>query len=539
VTSRAGDARITATGLRILAGSGLLRPGRPDRAVRAVRAAVTGGGSSATIVAVSAARWPHEPAISDESATLTYAQLHRRSEALAAGLAHEYGIGPDRALAVMGRNHKGLIEAFLAGSRLGADVVLLNTELPAPQLAQSLKRHPVGVVLHDEEFTGRFAAAEYSAPRLLSWVDENAVGQPTAQELIARDWHGPRRPSRSGRLILLTSGTTGVPKGVPRVPSPKAVFGVALTAIDRMRLRPNETIVIAPPLFHGLGIAAATLGLALGDMIVLRRRFDPTATLSAIEAEQAAVLIAVPVMLQRLLAEPDVAIRARSLRAVLSGGAPLSPVLAAQFMDAVGDVLYNGYGSSEVGIATLATPADLRAAPGTIGRAVLGTPVSVLDEQGRPVGPGTVGRVFVGGHMTFDGYTGGGNKETVGTLMATGDLGHADDAGRLIIDGRVDDMIVSGGENVFPQGVEDALASHPAVADVAVIGVSDPEFGQRLRAFIVLTAAAPDEAELFAYLRERLTRYEIPRDLVFVKELPRNATGKVLRSKLASEGVPA
>ena len=215
-------------------------------------------------------------------------------------------------------------------------------------------------------------------------------------------------------------------------------------------------------------------------------------------------------------------------------GSALPGELALRVMDHFGPVLYNLYGSTEVAWATIAGPEDMRAAPGTAGRAPHGTVVRLYDEEGRSVAPGQTGRIFVGNDMAFDGYTGGGGKEVIAGLMSTGDVGHFDEDGRLFVDGRDDEMIVSGGENVFPREVEDLLADHPAVVEAAVVGVADDEWGQRLRAVVVLVGgAAAGEAELQDYVKANLARYKVPREVLFVAELPRNATGKVLKRELA------
>ncbi|HXS44647.1 MAG TPA: AMP-binding protein, partial [Solirubrobacteraceae bacterium] len=223
------------------------------------------------------------------------------------------------------------------------------------------------------------------------------------------------------------------------------------------------------------------------------------------------------------------------LRIIAASGSALPGELATKVMDAFGDVLYNLYCSTEGAWATIATPADLRAAPGTAGRPPRGTVVRIVDDEGRDVPPGATGRIFVGNELAFDGYTGGGGKQVLEGLLCSGDVGHLDEAGRLFIDGRDDEMIVSGGENVFPREVEDLLARHDAVEDVAVVGVEDDEFGQRLKAFVVTVrgGAAPGEDELKDYVKANLARYKVPREVVFLDELPRNATGKVLKRELA------
>jgi fatty-acyl-CoA synthase len=279
--------------------------------------------------------------------------------------------------------------------------------------------------------------------------------------------------------------------------------------------------------------------MALGSTLILRPRFDPSEVLALIDEHRVTVVAAVPVMLQRLVdaAGADGRRRHSSLRVVAVSGSALPGDLAERFMDRFGDVLYNLYGSTEVAWASIATPADLRAAPGTAGRPPPGTVVRLRGDDDGPVGPSHRGRIFVGNSMLFSGYTDRATKPIVDGLMATGDTGYFDRAGRLFVEGRDDDMIVSGGENVFPGEVEDLLAGHPAVLEDAVIGVPDAEFGQRLRAFVVLRPGREAGAdELRAYVRDRLARYKVPRDVVFLDALPRNATGKVLKRSLPGAG---
>jgi acyl-CoA synthetase (AMP-forming)/AMP-acid ligase II len=214
-------------------------------------------------------------------------------------------------------------------------------------------------------------------------------------------------------------------------------------------------------------------------------------------------------------------------------GSALSADLATRFMDAFGDVLYNLYGSTEVAWATIATPRDLRRAPGTAGRPPRGTTLRIVDDDGLELPTGQTGRIVVGNDMLFEGYTGGGSKDVVDGLMATGDVGHLDHAGRLFVDGRDDDMIVSGGENVFPQEVEELLGAHPDIAEAAVVGVDDDQFGQRLKAFVVpRNGKKLSPADVKAHVKSNLARYKVPRDVEFLDELPRTSTGKVLKREL-------
>jgi acyl-CoA synthetase (AMP-forming)/AMP-acid ligase II len=295
--------------------------------------------------------------------------------------------------------------------------------------------------------------------------------------------------------------------------------------------------MIAAPLFHSWGFAHFVLGLALGSTYVLQRRFDPEETLRITQETRATALVVVPVMMQRILELPSETLARYplpDLRVTAASGSALPGELAIRWMDTFGDNLYNLYGSTEVAWATIATPEDLRAAPGTAGRPPRGTVVRIVDPEGRDVASGKTGRVFVGNEMAFEGYTGGGGKEVLYGLLSSGDVGHFDGDGRLFIDGRDDEMIVSGGENVFPREVEDLLADHGEIKEVAVIGVDDEEFGQRLKAFVVLREGAElTTDEIQGYVKSNLARYKAPREVQFLDSLPRNATGKILKRELA------
>jgi len=293
---------------------------------------------------------------------------------------------------------------------------------------------------------------------------------------------------------------------------------------------------VSAPLFHSWGFAHFSLGLILGTTYVLRRKFDPEACLADIARYRCDALAVVPVMMQRIMELPEET-RGRydvsSLKVVAASGSALPGDLAIHWMDAFGDTLYNLYGSTEVAWASIATPADMRAAPGTAGRPPRGTVVKLLDDKGVEVAQGRTGRIFVANEMLFEGYTGGGSKDVVDGLMATGDVGRFDAGGHLFVEGRDDEMIVSGGENVFPKEIEDTLARHHAVAEVAAVGVEDSDFGQRLRAFVVLEPGKEaSEEDLKGHVKTNLARFKVPREIVFLDELPRNATGKILKREL-------
>ncbi|MDT4926309.1 MAG: fatty-acyl-CoA synthase [Pseudonocardiales bacterium] len=484
-------------------------------------------------VSLASASLGDHPALVDEIGMLTFAELDARSNALANAL-RERGVQSHDGLGILARNHRGLFEAIFAGAKLGTRTLLLNTDFAGPQLADVCKREDVTALVHDEEFTKVADAVEPSSGKYLAWYD----GEPHEDTLEGLIESGstarPPRPSSKQRIVLLTSGTTGTPKGAPR----DMALSMALPGgyLSKIPLRSGRTVVLAAPAFHAWGLLSSMLSLGLGNTIVTARKTDPKFTLDAMEKHRADALITVPILLSRLLEVGESEITSRdfdALRIIALSGSALSAELAERTMDLFGDVVYNLYGSTEVAYATIATPADLRAAPGTVGRPPQGTRIKLLDQDGKEAAPGESGRIFVGSSMQFEGYTGGGSKEVVAGMMATGDVGHFDDAGRLFVDGRDDDMIVSGGENVFPAEVEELLASHEAVSEAAVVGVDDPDYGKRLRAYVVRSDGSDvDETTLKDHVKSNLARYKVPREVVFIDEMPRNPAGKVMKREL-------
>jgi fatty-acyl-CoA synthase len=523
---------------RTLLATGMLRPTRPDKAVRSAAALRRWGPTPAAAYAGAAIRYPDRAAIVDDRGTLTFLEVQRRTNALAAELARA-GIGEHDGVAIMCRNHRGFIDATVACSKLGASALYLNTAFAAPQLAEVLSREQPTAVIYDEEFAELVHAGAEGRKRFVAWHEPGTgSSDPLLEDLIARGDPSERpAPAEKGRVVILTSGTTGAPKGAARK-EPDSLEPMA-AMLSMIPLRAQGATMIAAPMFHSWGFAHFSLALPLCSTLVLRRKFDPEDTLRAVAHHRASALALVPVMLQRILElGPETIARydLHALKVVALSGSALPGELATRAMDAFGEVLYNLYGSTEVAWATIATPEDLRAAPGTAGRPPLGTVVKLLDADGREVGSREGGRIFVANEMMFEGYTGGGGKEIIGGLMSTGDVGHFDADGRLFVDGRDDEMIVSGGENVFPREVEDLLADHEAIEDAAVVGVPDEQFGERLKAFVVRRNGAQlDEEAVKHYVRDNLARFKVPRDVVFVAELPRNATGKVLKRVLRAE----
>jgi acyl-CoA synthetase (AMP-forming)/AMP-acid ligase II len=515
---------------KVLLDAGVLAPMRPDKALGAAQDLLRWKMTPAAAFIAKATRYPDEPAIVDERGSLTFEEVHLRTNALANALA-EQGIGEDDGVAIMCRDHRWFIEATVAVSKLGAASLYFNTAFAGPQLKEVTEREDPAGIVYDEEFAELVEEAAGERKRWVAWHDGDDAPDTTVDELIESGDDSDRdAPDKPGRIVLLTSGSTGTPKGASRGQTEIVEPVVAL--LSRIPLRSREPTVFAAPLFHAWGFLQFNLGLVLSSTYVLRRQFDPEATLAAIEEHDATALVIVPVMLQRIL-ELDEETRQRydlsSLRIVASSGGALDAELSERWMDEFGDNLYNLYGSTEVAWAAIATPDDLRAAPGTSGPAPPGTSLKILDDDGNELPAGESGQIHVANEMLLEEYTGGESEEVVDGHMSTGDLGHLDEEGRLFVEGRADDMIVSGGENVYPQEVEETLKQHSGVSEAAVIGVEDEDFGERLKAFVVGEAG---EDELKSHVKDNLAKYKVPREIEVVDELPRNPQGKVDKQKL-------
>ncbi|MGV0810579.1 AMP-binding protein [Mycolicibacterium boenickei] len=527
--------------LKTMVVSGVVRASRPDRGLRQLNSLAKWGFTLAGGLTAAAARSPRNIALIDNHEQWTYADVAERTTRIAAGLA-TVGFTADSKFAILARNHSAMVECMLAASKLGSDLVLLNTGLAPGPIEEIIRHNAVDALFVDDEFEPqvRYLAAEI--PRISTRPSSAVPQRRSIENLISTGADtGPLTPpKRPGKLVVLTSGTTGTPKGARR-PTPQG-FGAIAGMLSRMPLRRDEVMLVPAPLFHAWGLAALQVSTPLRATVVLMERFDAEECLKTIARHHCTVLVAVPVMLQRILELPAAVINrydTSSLKVVASSGSPIPGASVIKFMDTFGDILYNFYGSTEVSWATIADPTDLRAAPTTAGRPPLGTRVAVLDQAGHPVPVGAVGRTFVGNDMLFDGYTNAASPAIEDQLMDTGDLGYLDASGRLFIAGRDDEMIISGGENVFPRPVEEALALLPQISEVAVIGVPDPVFGQRLAAFVVRAEGASlDEEMVKNYVRNRLSRFSIPRDVTFIDKLPRTTTGKIIKRSLLEGPFP-
>lgn len=497
----------------------------PVQMASTTAALVRWGPSLAALYTAAAVRHRTRPAVVDHRGSVTFGELDRTSTATAQGL-RALGLHRGDHLGILCFNHRDFVDASIAAAKAGLACVYLNTGFAAPQLGEVLRREGVRAVVVDSELLAVVEASGFDGHVVV--VDGDAGTHRSIDDVRSLATRRPLPPSKPVAPVLLTSGTTGTPKGARRdKPTGLAsAFGV----LERIPYRGGDVSVIPTPLFHAWGLAQLTVAAVTASTAVLVRRFDVAATLDAVESERASVLAVVPVMIQRILSAETDGRDLSSLRIVASSGSALPAAVATAWMDRFGDNLYNLYGSTEVGQATLADPQDLRAAPGTAGRVIPGTVVEVVDERGEALAAGEVGLIVVGSDGQFSEYTGGGTKDRIRGLMSSGDVGYFDADGRLFVTGRADDMIVSGGENVFPLEVEELLLTLDDIFDVMVVGVPDDEFGQRLAASVVLAPGASIDADgIRSFVASHLARHKVPRDVRIVDELPRNTTGKLLR----------
>ena len=497
-------------------------------------------GEFGMLPSVNARRTPDRAALIDEEGELTYQELNEAVHAVANGLIGK-GVRGGDGVAILARNHRWFVIANYGAARVGARIILLNSEFSGPQIKEVSEREGAKVIIYDDEYTQAVSKAEPKLGKLRALGTNPDADEPsgstdeTLQELIARSSKTPApKASKHASIIILTSGTTGTPKGANRsTPPTLAPVGGILSHVP---FKAGEVTSLPAPMFHALGYLHATIAMFLGSTLVLRRKFKPPLVLEDIEKHKVTAMVVVPVMLSRILdaiekmdSRPDLS----SLRIVFISGSQLGAELASRALKDLGPVIYNMYGPTEIAFATIAGPKDMERNAATVGPVVKGVKVKILDDNGNELPQGEVGRIFVGNAFPFEGYTGGGNKQIIDGLLSSGDVGYFDEHDLLYVSGRDDEMIVSGGENVFPAEVEDLISGHPDVVEATAIGVDDKDWGHRLRAFVVKKQdASVDEDTIKVYVRDHLARYKVPREVIFLEELPRNPTGKILKREL-------
>ncbi|HEY0251564.1 MAG TPA: AMP-binding protein [Kofleriaceae bacterium] len=535
---------------RVLRKSGVVAPIRPTSLAKLIRTARHSKVGPHLAVMFHAASHPDKEAIVEYGergvSRLTWGEYDAAINRLANALVARGAKGGSR-IATMLPNCTEYLVAQQAIARMGGTAVQIGYRLKAQEIAHILENsQPSVTIVHAE-----YLPAMREARKLAGKTDEIIVVGGTRESTHpgvtewARALAGgdPEQPPRvdagdGGGVIVYTSGTTGKPKGASRSYK-KTGFESVADMISQMDVRANDRHLVVCPLYHSAAPAFVAIMMALGATTILQTHFEPEQCLQIIEKEQVTCTLMVPTMLIRLAALPPETIAkysTKSLRWVMSGAAPLSTEAARRFMQTYGPILWNFYGSTETGLVTLAGPGDHVTRPGTIGKAMRGNSIRLLDEQGHAVAVGQVGELYARNSTLITGYHGNEKATTEAQrdgYYSVGDIGRVDGDGYYYLESRKHDMVISGGVNIYPREIEDHLSTHPKILEAAVVGVPDPEWGETLRAFIVLRAGEQlTDREVIEYCREGLADYKRPRKVTFLADLPRNPTGKVLKREL-------
>ena len=469
--------------LRKIIESGAFRL-EPPLNYAAMAADIRKWGEIGMLPSFNARRTPNRAAIIDDEGTLTYKELDEAANAVAHGLLAK-GVRGGDGVAILARNHRWFAVAQFGCARVGARIILLNSSFSGPQIKEVSEREGAKLIIYDDEYTKDVSKADPPLGKLRALgvtpdSDEpSGSSDETLADLVAANSKSPApKASKHSSIIILTSGTTGTPKGANRsTPPTLAPIGGILSHVP---FKANEVTSLPAPMFHALGFLHATIGMFLGSTLVLHNKFKPAGVLEDIEKHKVSAVVVVPVMLSRMLdalekmdKKPDLS----SLRIIFVSGSALGADVAERGLKDFGPVIYNMYGSTEIAFATIAEPKHLEHNSSTAGPVVKGVKVKIYDDNGKELPQGEVGRIFVGTTFPFEGYTGGGGKQIIDGLLSSGDVGYFDERGLLYISGRDDEMIVSGGENVFPAEVEDLINGHPDVVEATAIGVEDKEMG--------------------------------------------------------------
>jgi fatty-acyl-CoA synthase len=498
------------------------------------------------IYRVAAANVPDKKAIIWRDQTYTFGELDERIDRLAKGLQRR-GVGRKKSVLLMMKNRPEFVLMQGATGRIGAAGVSISWRSTAAELVYLAKNSGAVAIVFESELFPVVEEAVREVPALaknLLVLGTSGHDVPRGcvpfESLLesGRDFTFDPKAQDDAAVVIYTSGTTGKPKGAVRK-FPRDMLPAALRFIAETPMRVDDIHLTACPLYHSTAFGFLTLTHILGATAVMMDEFRPEPFLELVLRYGVTTTAVVPTMLHRILALPPETLaryRTSSLRTIFTGGAPLPGPLGQEVMDHFGDVLYNFYGATETGLVTLASPRDLREAPATIGPAVPGNDIRLLDDAGKLVPKGSVGELWVKNKLLVEGY----HEDAAATkdslrdgYFSVGDLARCDAKGRYFIEGRKRDMIISAGVNVYPAEVEGVIEEHPDVAEVAVVGLSDAEWGERVTAFVVMRPGiARDSEALKAWTRERLAGPKRPREYVFMDVLPRNPTGKVLKREL-------
>ncbi len=534
---------------KVFRATGLARPVRPSSIAQFVNAARQSAIGPHLAVMFHAAAHPEREALIEYGEhgvkRLTWGEFDATINRLAHALIAR-GVGGGGRVALMLPNGSEYLIAQQALARIGATAVQIGYRSKPAEIAYILQNAEPKATLVHAEFVPAMREARAQTKNGGPMI---VVGADKLTEADATDWDhalsaaSPEVPPRTrggdgGGVIVYTSGTTGKPKGANRSWK-KTGFESVADMIVQTGMRTDDRHLVVCPLYHSAAPAFVTIMLSLGATVVLMNHFEPEGALDIIQREKITSTLMVPTMIIRITNLPEEALAkydTSSLRWVMSAAAPLSTDAARRFMEHFGPVLWNFYGATETGLVTLAGPHDHVNRPGTIGRALRGNQIRLLDDTGHEVPAGEVGELYACNSTLISGYHK--NEEATASSLrdgffSVGDMGRLDAEGYYYLESRKHDMVISGGVNIYPREIEDHLNTHPAILEAAVVGVPDPEWGETLKAFIVMRRGEQiTESEVIDYCRKTLADFKRPRKVTFLEELPRNPTGKILKREL-------
>lgn len=489
--------------------------------VRLTRAFSKHGINMMMLLSFAGKSYGNKIALVDDREELSYQKLWTDCEQLSLFLHEKFNLKKGRKVAFFCKNHASMVKAIFAVSSLGADIYLLNSEMSKQQFNRLATRHDFDFLIYDNEFTPLIDQSAFNNSKLLTYHKT----LPAINTIKNWELEGKTILKRSSfsKIMLLTGGTTGESKTVAHQPSLFNYLAPFMALMDRLKLLQYSTAYIATPIYHGYGIAILFSFIALGKKVVITKEFNAVTAATLIDEHQVEVITVVPLMLQRILDENPK--KLASLQCIAAGGAPVNTRLVSRTFKELGDVLFNLYGTSETGLNTIAAPADLRNSPHTIGKKIKGMDLDVLNEANNPAEIGEVGRFCIKNEWSMK------NKKT--SWIETGDIGYVDVQGRYFLSGRVDDMIISGGINIYPLDIERELLEHPHIEDAAVVGIFDEQFGQRLKAFIRPQGVGELSSDnVLQWLKPRVARFQLPKEIVFMERLPYTPLGKLDKKQL-------
>lgn len=522
--------------IRALKGAGTLSAMSPVAVSTALPWLLGRGPSLGVLSQMNAVALGNKTAILDRSGRLTFRGLDRMANQVA-GAISAAGVAPGEPVAMILRNGREMAAVILGCQKAGFIACPMNTWARTKELKATLDNAGPKIVFYDTKHTGSVAGA-VSGDACLIAVGAGSGSVPGSIPFNEFLGSGSGRPPfpftrrrGSAKIIIHTSGTTGTPRGAQR-DAASSGLGRMAEVLSAVPYRREDVIYCPAPLFHSFGLLTFTMATALGATLVLPERFDPEDSLRLMEEHRATAASFVPVMIKRIVEQGD-EVRDRydlsHLRLVIASGSALSADLRAAAAEVFGPVLYDLYGSTEAGWVAIATPEHMAEEPRTVGRPVPGTEVLVLSKDGEELPTGEVGEIHIKSEMIFEGYTSGDNRPFVDGYISIGDLGRVDERGYLFVEGRADDMVVVGGENVYPIEIEEVIESLPGVTDAAVTGAGDPDLGQVLVAYV---AGDTTEEKVIAHCKSELASYKVPRRVKVMTELPHTSTGKILKREL-------